>query len=91
MLQQVFLVKSLSSRASVRSDPFIFTEDAVNHFRIGVGQLEDSGRLVAGQAELSDQDEDLEAHFIIDVDLRLARLPYLPWRHPEYARVQLMH
>ena len=80
MLQQIGLwqpVEILFFHTGVRRDPVFLSKDTVDHFRIGVRKIEYSCRLVAGQAELGDQNEYLQPHCIRDIDLSFARFPYL--------------
>ena len=72
------VVKVLYSVASIRNGSVLFTVDLPDCFCVGVGEAEDAGSKVAGEAEFSDQDEHLKSHGVIDEDLRLARGSYLP-------------
>ena len=69
----VVLVARLPEVSIEGANPFFFSKDAVDNLRISVRQVQYSSCLVTRKVELCYHDEELEAHIIRNINLRLAR------------------
>ena len=69
----VVLVARLPEVSVEGANSFFFSKDAVDNLSVGVRQVQYSRCLVTRKVELCYHDEELEAHIIRNINLRLAR------------------
>ena len=63
--------------AGIRCYPVFLSEDAIYYLGVCIGKIQDTCGLIAGEAKLGYEDENLESQRICHVNLLFARFPYL--------------